>query len=195
MTLRCLARVAVLVFATHVADVAHVAFTSAAHASTVLAMDLAALTATADRIVVGEVLSVTSRWETGRRRIMTSVEINVAESWKGDVPTSRRVTIQQPGGQVGDIEMKVHGLAVFREGERAVLFLRGTDRASVVVGFGQGMRRLTPDSAGKGWLVLGGDRTAAVIRSSDGKLAPAASEASETLGALRARVRSLVNAQ
>ncbi|HEY0712883.1 MAG TPA: hypothetical protein VGF45_09435 [Polyangia bacterium] len=165
-----------------------------AHASSVLAMDLTALTTVADRIVVAEVLSVTSRWETGRRRIVTSVEINVAESWKGSVPSSRRITVLQPGGQVGDIEMKVYGLPLFREGERAVLFLRGGESASTVVGFSEGMRRLTPDPIGKGWSVLGADRTAAVVRSNDGRLVPAPAEPTQGLSELRARVRALVSA-
>ncbi|HEY0709823.1 MAG TPA: hypothetical protein VGG33_23620 [Polyangia bacterium] len=165
-----------------------------ARASTVLAMDLAALTAAADRIVVAEVLSVVSRWETGRKRIITSVEINVAEAWKGNVPTSRRITVVQPGGQVGDIEMKVHGLPLFREGERTVLFLKGNDRLSAVVGFGEGLRRLTPDASGKGWIVSGSDRTAAVLRGADGRLVPAGPDRAETLADLRAKVRALVTA-
>lgn len=161
-------------------------------ASMAFALDLGELTALADRIVVAEVLSVSSRWETGRRRIVSDIEVNIAESWKGTMPTSKRVTIIQPGGAVGDIEMRVHGLASFRAGERAVLFLRGSEASSTVVGMGQGMRRLSYDSPTGRWLVLGGDRTAAVVRRADGGFVAAPPEATDSLTALRTRVRALV---
>src|SRR5262245_20546351 len=89
-----------------------------AEASLVLAMELPELTASADRIVIGEVTSVSSAWNDAHTTIYTTVEMVVAESWKGNMPADRRVTIVQPGGSVGDIEMKVHGLPGFEVGER-----------------------------------------------------------------------------
>jgi hypothetical protein len=165
---------------------------SPALATTVEAFDLTALTRIADRVVVAEVLSVKSAWQTDRRRIYTEVELQVAELWKGDMPTSRRVTVFQPGGRVGDIEMKVHGMANFREGDRAVLFLEGPSDASGVVGLAQGMRVLRLDVPAQRWIALGGDRTAAVVRDRDGRLQPAPPEPALPLETLRERVRTLV---
>jgi hypothetical protein len=167
-----------------------------ARATAVLAFDLEALTRIADRVVVGEVLSVKSDWERHRRRIYTEIEIQVAEIWKGEVSSSRRIVIAQPGGRVGDIEMKVHGMASFRPGDRAVLFLEGSEAASGVVGLAQGMRPLTLAPAAQAgapprWMALGGDRSAAVLYR-DGRLTPAPAEPALPLETLRERVRALV---
>ncbi len=163
-----------------------------AHASTVIAFDLPALTRIADRVVLGEVLGVTSAWDAQHRRIYTEIEVQVAESWKGDAQAERKLLIVQPGGRVGDIEMRVHGLATFRTGDRAVLFLAGPERASAVVGMGQGMRRLQLEPGTQRWMALGGDRSAAVLRGRDGRLLPAPPEPTLPLETLRDRVRALV---
>ena len=165
---------------------------SPASATTVLALNIEELTALSDRVIVGEVLSVTSDWESGRRRIISRIEVSVAESWKGAMPSARRVFITQLGGQVGDIEMRVHGLAQFRSGDRTVLFLQGPESAAQVTGFGLGVRRLLYDAGTARWMVLGADRTAAVVRRADGALAAAPPESADSLTALRDRVRALV---
>lgn len=165
---------------------------SPARASMALAMDLQELTAQADRVVVGEVLSVKSAWEPDHKRIFTNIEVQVADSWKGTAPAGGKIVIQQPGGQVGDIESRVYGLAQFQVGDRAVMFLKGTPRASAVLGLGQGVRALHFDELAHQWMVLGGDRSAAVIPDRQGRFIPAAPEASLPLEALRARILLLV---
>jgi hypothetical protein len=163
-------------------------FTSA---SLVLAMDLAELTRRADRVLVGEVLVVHSDWDQARRRILTTVEVQVSEMWKGEAPRHGRIVIVQPGGTVGDIEMRVHGLPRFTPGERSVLFLRGQHHAQVV-GLGQGRRLLRFDTARRMWMVQGGDRSAAVIRDPSGRLQAAPPEQALPLDELRRRVQALV---
>jgi hypothetical protein len=163
-----------------------------AAASVVEVMDLGALTAAADRIVVGEVLSVTSAWDGARRQILTTVELQVAELWKGRTPAGR-LRVVQLGGVVDGIEMRVHGMAKFRAGERAVLFLGDAGAgSSYVVGLGQGRRPLRFDAVARRWMAEGGDRSAAVTFGAGGKLEPAAPEAPLPLDDLRARVRRLV---
>src|SRR5687767_6485547 len=71
-----------------------------ARASMVPAMDLARLTAGANRIVVGEILSTTASWDEHRRRIFTTIEVQVAEMWKGAMPPGRRFRFTQLGGSV-----------------------------------------------------------------------------------------------
>lgn len=163
---------------------------SSAQASLVLAMELPDLVEAAEHIVLAEVTNVSSAWSPDRERILTTVELNVAEAWKGPQSQGRRVTLVQPGGVVGEIEMRVHGMPTFTVGERSVLFLTGTPAR--VVGLGQGRRFLRFDRPSRRWMVEGGDRSAAVTRALDGALDPAAPEKAESLDGLRSRVRALV---
>jgi hypothetical protein len=163
-----------------------------ARASLVLALDLAELTTRADRVVVGEVLSVRSAWDRDRRHIFTTVEIQVAETWKGTPPADGRLKIVQAGGSVGDIEMRVHGMPSFTAGDRGVIFLRGTAAQTAVVGMGQGMRPLRYDAAVRRWLVDGGDRSAAVLLDGRGGTRPAPPEPTMPLADLRQKVRELL---
>jgi hypothetical protein len=167
-----------------------------AAASLVLAMDLGELTQRAERIVVGEVTSVRSAWDQKHQKILSTIEVRVAEAWKGQMPGDGRMTIVQPGGVADGIEMRVHGLPMFVPGERAVLFLRGGQAQPMsVVGMGQGKRGLSFDPARKRWMVDGGDRSAAITIGPQGRTLPAAPEATLPLDELRRRVSTLVKAR
>jgi hypothetical protein len=148
------------------------------------AMDLAELTANADHIALGEVLSTESAWDANHRTIYSTVEIAVSESWKGQVAKSGRLRLRHFGGIVGDIEMTVYGEARFQQGERVVVFTQGGH----LVGMGQGKRRLEWDRATKRWMAAPWDRTGASLV---GK-AEADSERALPLEMLRAQVRALV---
>jgi hypothetical protein len=162
-----------------------------ARASLVLALDLPALMARAEHVVVGEVLSVQCAWDAGHKKIYSIIEIQVAETWKGEAPADGRVVIKQPGGTVGDMEMHVHGMPHFTPGDRAVLFLRGTVAQAAVVGLGQGMRPLRFDTLARKWMVEAGDRSAAVLLDGHGRTLPAPPEPSLSLESLRLKVREL----
>ncbi len=165
-----------------------------AGASLVLALDLPAMTAEADRVVVGDVMSAASVWSDRGRVILTTIKINVVEIWKGEMPATRTLTIVQTGGSVGNIEMKVHGQATFSVGQRAVLFLRSSGPASEsgsLVGLGQGKRLLSQDFTGR-WMAGAPDRSAAVTLEAGGGMRPAAPEQVMPLEDLRRRVRALV---
>ena len=148
------------------------------------AMDLSELTTSADRIVLGEVLSTDSAWDAKHRTIYSTVEIAVSESWKGQVPESGRIRLRHLGGIVGEIEMTVYGEASFEQGERVVVFIQGGH----LVGMGQGKRRLGWDSTTKRWMAAPWDRTGASLVGKDA----ANSEGSLPLEMLRAQVRALV---
>jgi hypothetical protein len=157
---------------------------ASASASVMRAMDLAELTASADHVVLGEVLSTESAWDAKHRTIFSTVEIAVAESWKGPVPGTGRIRLRQFGGVVGDIEMTVYGEARFQQGERVVVFTQGDH----LVGMGQGKRRLSWDGATKRWMAAPWDRAGASLA---GKAA-GSSERAVSLETLRAQVRALV---
>jgi hypothetical protein len=111
-----------------------------ARASLLLAMDLPALAARADHVVVGEVRAVTSAWSSDHRRIYTRIDVDVVETWRTSGPRSMaRVSIYQPGGAVDDIQMIVPGMPRFSVKERAVLFLRDEPERATVVGGTLGM--------------------------------------------------------
>jgi hypothetical protein len=164
-----------------------------AAASMVLAMELPELTASAERIVVAEVTAVRSGWDKRHQRILSTIEVQVAEVWKGEVPADGHLRLVQPGGTADGIEMRVHGLPSFAAGERAVLFLRGAAAQPIaLVGMGQGMRRLSFEPVSKRWMADGGDRSAAVSFDKQGRALAAAPVTSLSLDELRQQVRALV---
>ena len=187
-----LARMAVASLLTLGAATSMTALPIEAQASTAAALGLDQLTILADRVIVGEVLSVESRWDAEHKRIFTNIQVQVAEAWKGGTAPGGKVLVQQPGGRVGDIESRVHGLAEFRAGDRAVLFLKGAESASAVLGLGQGVRPLRFDAAAKTWMVMGGDRSAAVKAGPNGHFVPADADPILTLETLRAQIMALV---
>jgi hypothetical protein len=139
-------------------------------------------------VVVAEVLSVNAKWDTEHHTIYSTVELAVAESWKGQ-PTTGRLTVVQVGGEVDGVSMRVHGLPGFTAGERAILFLQGPARACQLVGLGQGKRPLRFDARVRRWMADPGDRSAAVHLGRDGQLTPASPEAALSLDEIRDRVR------
>ena len=164
---------------------------SLAAGSLVQAVDLAGLTARAERIVVAQVVSAKSEWDSSRRTIHTRIEINVEETWKGTVAPGEHIVIVQPGGSVGDIEMRVHGMPSFALGEKTVLFLAG-QAAPRVVGMSQGKRPLRWDGMAKRWEAEGAEHSAVVRRDSQGRLQAALAEPAAGLDEFRQRVRALV---
>ncbi len=84
------------------------------------------LTYEANSILIGEVKSMESRWNKDRTLIYTYVTISVREYIKGilNLGEPEEITVQVPGGEVGDIGLKVSDTPEFREGEEVFLFLR-----------------------------------------------------------------------
>jgi hypothetical protein len=163
---------------------------SQATASLVQSLNLAELTARADRIVVAEVLSSKSDWDSSHRTIRTRIEIRVEVAWKGSVAPGDHIVIVQSGGSVGNIEMRVHGMPGFVIGEKAVLFLAGQATARVV-GMSQGKRSVRWDGTAKRWVAESPEHSAVVRRDTQGQLQPAFAEPAVGLDELRERVRAL----
>lgn len=125
-----------------------------AFATTLIAMDVPALTKAADVVVRGTVVRVEARWTMDRSRIVTDNEILVAQTYKGNV-VAKTVVAMQPGGVVGDLGQKVHGAATFALGDEVVVFLERRGDRFTVVGLAQG--RLVVDRAGAEPVVRGGE--------------------------------------
>jgi hypothetical protein len=132
-------------------------------ASLILALDLPTLVSRADQISVVDVVSVTPAWNQAHDRITTTIDLTVVESWKGAAAPATHLRVVQPGGTVGEIEMRVDGMPRFQVGERTLLFLRqrsGADHASVV-GMAQGKRPVTREAGSGRWMVSAPDRAGA----------------------------------
>jgi hypothetical protein len=118
-----------------------------AWATTMLALDVAGLSRTSDSVVVGTVARVSSRWTGDHARIVTEIELTVAEAWKGQAP--QRLVLTQPGGEVGDIGQRVDGAASFVVGEEVVLFLETRGSEFTVTGMAQGRFKIDRTKDGK----------------------------------------------
>ncbi len=120
----------------------------AAFATTLLATDVPELSRRADAVVRGTVSRIESRWTGDRSRIVTEIELEVAETLKGVPQEVLRVV--QPGGAVGDIGQTVSGTARFEQGEEVVLFLeRRPGGTFLVAGMAQGKFTIERSSDGR----------------------------------------------
>jgi hypothetical protein len=117
---------------------------SIASATTLVHLDVTALTRASTRVARARVEAVSSRWaEPGR--IVTEVQLTRLETWSGPDLPSLRVLL--PGGTVDGIAQRIEGVPAFRPGEELVLFLaaRGSARAGQahgLVGLAEGVWRV-----------------------------------------------------
>lgn len=133
-----------------------------AFATTMLKLDVPAMSRAADAVVRGKVTKVQSRWTDDQRKIVTDVELQVSETLKGSPP--KTVKIVQPGGVVGDIGQRVDGVAEFKEGEECVVFLeRQGDKVFSVVGMAQGKLKVERSSDGKASFAVPSDVNAMLV--------------------------------
>ena len=179
---------------------------SRAWSSIVMALDLSELVTQADHIAIVDVTSKHADWDAKHERILSTIELQVVERWKGQPAAGAsgdRITVIQPGGTVGDLTMTVTGLSTFVPGERALVFLRGDATAANVLGMSQGKRTLRFEKASKTWMVHAPDlRQATLVKprvmtpqsgAPAGSLVPAAPSVRETgLDDLRTRVKALL---
>lgn len=119
-----------------------------AFATTLIALDVPAMSRSADAIVQGRVQKVEARQSKDGARIMTYATVEVAESLKGQGVST--VEVVQPGGVVGDVGQRVSGTARLQVGDEVVVFLerRGPARF-MLVGMAQGCFRVERSSDGK----------------------------------------------
>jgi hypothetical protein len=108
-----------------------------ADATTIVGMNERALARAADAIVIGTVAELETV-ASAEGAINTLITIDVERAVKGDVGT--RVTLKQPGGQIGERGLWIAGSPAFARGERQMLFLSaardGTARTTAL-GLGQ----------------------------------------------------------
>jgi hypothetical protein len=101
-------------------------------------LDLAALSDHADRILLGTVEKIESRWTTAHDAIYTEVTLRARRVYKGALRENDVVVVRREGGSVDGIAMKVFGAPHFSVGEDAVVFVETRGSSSWVVGMSQG---------------------------------------------------------
>ncbi|MDB4965534.1 MAG: hypothetical protein JWN44_1223 [Myxococcales bacterium] len=111
---------------------------TAAHATVLVPLDTQAMTARADRVLLGTVESLAAHWTDDRQAIYTDVTVRVSRAYKGSAKPGERVVVRREGGVVGGVGMKVFGAAHFVAGEEVLLFLENRGGSAYTVGMTQG---------------------------------------------------------
>lgn len=112
------------------------------------------LTRKADMIVLGTVLQQESAWDAQHTVISTIVTLAVELTLAG--PPVEVVPLQVTGGSVGKIGMRTSIDAVFRDGERVLVFLNTRAVPNTLVGMQQGKFTVQDNmviGAGTTWLL------------------------------------------
>jgi hypothetical protein len=125
---------------------------SIVEARTVQRLSFDRLISEADLIARGRVEKLENQQAADGRSVTTVVTVSVDRQFKG--PKVSSVTIEQPGGSMGDIAQGVPGLPEFSSGEDVVLFLKrqrgGTFK---VVGGKQGKFTAKTQPESNNWIV------------------------------------------
>lgn len=109
-----------------------------ASGTTVLRVSLEKMSSTSDVILHGDVVSSRAVAVDGNaRHIRTEVVIRVRQLLKGPAGT-KEITLNLPGGRLGDYAMQIPGMPGFSAGEEVVLFLEKTSTSWALTGLGQG---------------------------------------------------------
>ena len=116
-------------------------------ATTVQRFDLAALTANAERIVVGVCNQAQPQWVRGQ--IYTRYVFSVSQAIKG--PAISQLKLHLPGGHLQGTVTRIIGMPVFAPGDEAVLFLTAANALghSWPVGLAQGRFAIKRNAANK----------------------------------------------
>lgn len=116
-----------------------------ARATTLVRLGLEQLSQASTEIVRGRVISQESRWNQDHTQIVTFTTLEVQDAMKGHPPAT--VVIEQPGGTVGNIRVRVAGTALFKTQEDYVLFLEPSASPSqyLLVGMVQGCYPIVRD--------------------------------------------------
>jgi len=121
-------------------------FAGQALASSALQMDVPALTHAASDVVQARVTSSRTEWTEDHRRLMTFIELDVLQTWKGS--PRGRLTVVQPGGERDGLAQRVAGVAVLDVGNEVALFLERQGPLWRVVGLSQGVYRVERQADG-----------------------------------------------
>ena len=114
-----------------------------AQATTLVHLSLEQLSQASSDVVRGRAVSQEVRWNDSHTQILTVTTVEIEQTLKG---TPRRtMVIEQPGGAVGNLRVRVSGTVAFRAGASYFLFLEPAGAGSTfyrVTGMAQGAYRV-----------------------------------------------------
>jgi hypothetical protein len=117
----------------------------ACFATSILRISFEQTIAQADSIVEGDVVRNWCDWDKAHRYVWTHTQITVRGRWKGSGGST--VTVSEPGGTVGNLNVDVPGMVRYTPGEHVVVFLYRTPIGFIrTVGLAQG--KLQVDGGG-----------------------------------------------
>ena len=93
------------------------------------------LVASSSSVVRGQVTGLNSHWTDDHTIIVTDVSFRVDEDWVGSLKPTTVLNLQVKGGEVGEIGQRTEHQPVFRQDQRAVLFLAPTPSARLVINY------------------------------------------------------------
>jgi hypothetical protein len=120
-----------------------------ARATTLIRMTLSQLAQASSTIVQGRVVAQTTRVNASHTRIFTYTTVQIDKALKGQPPST--LTIEQPGGTIGNVHVHVPGTAFLRPGAEYIFFLEpvaGQAETYHMVGMVQGAFRIYRGSNG-----------------------------------------------
>lgn len=123
------------------------ALASIANATTLLRVELPALTQAAELIIYAKCVDRESRWENGS--VWSFVDFRVIETLKGTAVAGEKIRVRVAGGQVGHLQTRIDGVPEFFMGEEVIVFLERTAPGDFgVTGWTQGTFRVSHDMKG-----------------------------------------------
>ena len=116
-----------------------------ASATIVVPQTVEELARSSSAVVRAKVLQRQSAWDDAHRRIHTHTELEVLETVHSTGAVPKSLLVRTMGGEVGDIGMRVSGVARFEVGEEVLVFL-GPDPLDAgefqVIGMSQGKYKI-----------------------------------------------------
>lgn len=168
----------------------------AAHATTVLKVNVADMTSLAEWVVKGRVVAVDNVVSDNGQGPFTDVKIAIDERYRApkDAKGTSELVIRMMGGKMADgLAMKVPGMPRFVVGDEAVFFLERTGTGLIPCGLEQGVWRLVKGPFGYEVVQQTVFDVNLVVRTPEGKLVPDAhgtQQSSKLLSALVAEIRA-----
>lgn len=111
--------------------IAVIFMSSIINASINIRLSLDKLVNMSTHIVVGKVTNITSRWNDVHNQIVTDMKFEIKQTVLGKL-SSTTITVELPGGTVGEISTIVVDGASFKEGETSLLFLKEIPSENIV---------------------------------------------------------------
>ena len=166
-------------------------FSSQAGASMAVEMSLEDMAVQSREIILGEVKDKVSFWGEDQKKIFTRISIEVSEVIKG-VSIEKNLEIVQPGGEIGNIGMKVQGLANFNIGEETLLFLQKSKGDYTVVGLAQGKISIKTE-IGTGKKIAERGKTDLMVQNMKGQVGPMSTIGPIELDQLITRIKDVLD--